>query len=79
VYNHHPRERATLLLAMDDACDDINADQWQPWIWNAKCFYPRCMNNEDINCDVDENLWPNAQDRLDANERVLNMILFSFI
>jgi hypothetical protein len=29
AYNRNPRERATLLLAMDEACDDINADQCQ--------------------------------------------------
>jgi hypothetical protein len=32
-----------------------------------KSFFPRCMNNEDIYCNFDENLRPNAQDRLDAN------------
>ncbi|MGH0164636.1 UNVERIFIED_CONTAM: hypothetical protein FKN15_052414 [Acipenser sinensis] len=76
VYDRHPHERATLLLAMDEACDDINADQCQAWIRHAKRFFPRCMNNEDIYCDVDENLWPNAQDRLDANECVLNVMFY---
>ncbi len=33
-----------------------------------KGFFPRCMNNDDIHCDVNENLWPNDQDRLDPNE-----------
>jgi hypothetical protein len=23
-------------------------------------IFPQCMNNEDIHCDVDENLWPNS-------------------
>jgi hypothetical protein len=35
---------------------------------HAKRFFPRCMNNEDMYfCDFKENLWLNAQDRLDAN------------
>ena len=67
VYDRHPLERATLLQAMDDACDDINVDQCQAWIRHAKRFFPRCLNNENIHCDVDENLWPNAQDRLEPN------------
>jgi hypothetical protein len=50
----------------DEACDDINADHCQAWICHVKRFFPRCMNNRDIHCDVDENLWPNAQDRFDA-------------
>ncbi|KAJ8008780.1 hypothetical protein DPEC_G00081970, partial [Dallia pectoralis] len=67
VYDRQPLERATLLQAMDYACEDINVDQCQAWIRHAKRFFPRCLNNEDIHCDVDENLWPNAQDRLDPN------------
>ncbi len=60
-------ERATLLQAMDEACDDISVVQCQAWIRHAKSFFPRYMNNDDIHCDVDENLWPNDQDRLDPN------------
>lgn len=55
VYDRHPHEHATLLLAMDEACDDINADQCQAWIRHTRRFFPRC------------NLWPNAQHSLDAN------------
>ncbi len=33
----------------------------------SKVFFPRYMNNDDIHCDVDENIWPNDQDRLDLN------------
>jgi hypothetical protein len=67
VYGHHPHEHATLLLAKDESYDNINADQCQAWIRHAKMFFPRCVNNEDIHCDVDENLWPNAQETLHAN------------
>ncbi len=62
-----PLERATLLQAMDEACDDISVDQCQAWIHHVKSFYSRCMNNDDVHWDVDENLWPNVQDRLDPN------------
>ncbi len=30
-------------------------------------FFPRCLTNENIHYDVDENLWPNPQDRVDKN------------
>jgi hypothetical protein len=32
VYDRLPHEQATLLQAMDDACNDIPADQCQAWI-----------------------------------------------
>ena len=28
-------------------------------------FFPRCIAMENINCDVDENMWPDRQTRLD--------------
>ena len=52
---------------MDEACKDFSPGQCQAWIRHANRFFPRCMNNEDIYCNFDENLRPNAQDRLDAN------------
>ncbi len=30
-------------------------------------FFPRCLTNEYIHYDVEENLWPNPQDRVDKN------------
>ncbi len=30
-------------------------------------FFPRCLTNENIHYDVDENLWPSPQDRVDKN------------
>ncbi len=32
-----------------------------------KIFFPRYLTNENIHYDVDENLWPNPQDRVDKN------------
>jgi len=34
----------------------------QGWIRHARRFFPRCIALDDIRCDVDENLWPNAED-----------------
>ena len=33
-------------------------------------FFPRCLANENIHCDGDENLWPNPQDRVEGNIEV---------
>ncbi|KAI2643019.1 P3N-PIPO polyprotein [Labeo rohita] len=65
VYDRHPHEHVSLLQAMGEACGDITAEQCQAWIRHARKFFPRCLNNEDIHCDVDENVWPNVNDRLD--------------
>lgn len=70
VHDRHPHEQVTLLQAMDDACNDITADQCQAWIRHARRFFPRCLANENIHCDVDENLWPNPQHRVDDNVEV---------
>ncbi len=37
----------------------------QGWIRHTKRFFPRCLAREDIRCDVDENMWPNAEGVLD--------------
>lgn len=66
VYDRRPYEQATLLQAMDEACNDITAQQCQGWIRHSRRFYQRCLANEDIRCDVDEMLWPNAAERQDA-------------
>ncbi len=67
VYDPQPLECATLLRAMDEACDDIGVDQCQAWIRHVKRFLSKVHEHDDIHCDVDENLWPNDQDRLDLN------------
>ncbi|XP_044066956.1 uncharacterized protein LOC122883003 isoform X2 [Siniperca chuatsi] len=63
VYDRQPHTQMTLLAAMDAACDDITADACRGWIRHSKRFFPRCIAREDVRCDVDENLWPNRQDR----------------
>jgi len=65
VYDHHPHDQMSLLDAMDDGCQDISAEDCQGWIRHARRFFPRCIARDDIRCDVDENLWPNGEDRVD--------------
>jgi hypothetical protein len=36
----------------------------------ARRFFLSCLDKENINCDVDENLWPNPEDRVDGNIEV---------
>lgn len=59
-------ERVALLQAMEEACDDIHADECQGWIRHARRFFPRCLARENIAADVDEVLWPDQDQRWDA-------------
>ncbi|XP_029681515.1 uncharacterized protein [Takifugu rubripes] len=61
--------QVTLLAAMDAACQDNTADSCRAWIRHARRYYPRCLAREDIRCDVDENLWPNRQEREEAEDQ----------
>ncbi len=63
VYDRQPHTQMTLLAAMDAACDEITADACRGMIRHSKRLFPRCIAREDIRCDVDENLWPNRQER----------------
>ncbi len=47
----------------------------RPWMTPAMTspqtsVRPGCLANENINCDVDENLWPNPQHRVDDTVEV---------
>lgn len=68
VYDRRPYQQATLMQAMDEACNDITAEQCQAWIRHARRFFPRCIAQEDIRCDVDENLWPDINERQEQPE-----------
>ena len=37
--------------------------EWQGWIRHSWRYFPSYIAREDIRCDVDENLWPNAGER----------------
>ncbi|XP_018949691.2 uncharacterized protein LOC109078969 [Cyprinus carpio] len=61
VYDHRPYEQMPLLEAMNAGCLAIGAEDCQGWIRHARRYFPR----ENIQCDVDENLWHNRQERMD--------------
>ncbi|KAI7799111.1 hypothetical protein IRJ41_018416, partial [Triplophysa rosa] len=65
VYDHHPHDQMTLLEEMNAGCGDISPEDCQGWIRHSRRYFPRCIAREDIRCDVDENLWPNARERED--------------
>ncbi|KAL3969266.1 beta-galactoside alpha-2,3-sialyltransferase (sialyltransferase 4A) [Sarotherodon galilaeus] len=65
VYDHHPHDQMSLLDAMNAGCLEISAEDCQGWIRHPRRFFPRCIALDDIRCDVDENLWPNGEDRVD--------------
>lgn len=68
MYEHHAQDQPSLLHAMDAACDDITGDQCRGWLRHARRFFPRCIARESIRCDVDENLWPDGQQRVNNQE-----------
>ncbi|XP_019213444.1 uncharacterized protein LOC102077558 [Oreochromis niloticus] len=68
VYDRHPHEQMALLAAMDAACDDITAGSCRGWIRHSRRYFPRCIARDNICCDVDENMWPDRQERLDVPE-----------
>ncbi|KAK6491793.1 hypothetical protein HHUSO_G3964, partial [Huso huso] len=74
VYDHHPQEQATLIQAMEAACEDITVEACQGWICHARLFFPRCMARDNVLCDVDENLWPDRNERQGNEEYNYNWI-----
>lgn len=65
VFDHHPHDQMSLLEAMRAGCEDTSPEDCQGWIRHSRRFFPRCMARENIRCDVDENLWPDARERQD--------------
>lgn len=68
MYEHHAQDQRSLLHAMDAACEDITENQCRGWLRHARRFYPRCIAKENIRCEVDENLWPDREQRVDGQE-----------
>ena len=66
MYDHQPYNRVNHLEAMEEACGDIGVEACQAWIRHARGFFPRCLAREDVACDVDEILWPDALRRNDV-------------
>lgn len=66
VYDRQPYTRENLIRAMELACADIPVEAFQGWIRHSRAFFPRCLARDNIACDVDEVMWPNAARRHDA-------------
>ncbi|RXN18454.1 receptor-type tyrosine- phosphatase U-like protein [Labeo rohita] len=66
VYDRQPYTRENLLRAMELACVDIPVEAFQGWIRHSRAFFPRCLARDNIACDVDEVMWPDAAQRHDA-------------
>ncbi len=59
--------RCPSMEAMNAGCLAIGAEDCQGWIRHARRYFPRCIARENIQCDVDENLWHNRQERMGLN------------
>ncbi|KAM4592404.1 uncharacterized protein PAE49_011102 [Odontesthes bonariensis] len=79
VYDRQPHTQITLLAAMDAACEDITADACRGWIRHSRRFFPRCIARDNIQCDVDENMWPNRQERQQVLEDCLHCNSYSTV
>ncbi len=65
MFDHRPTGQKSLQKAMDAERQDITAEHCQGWSRHTNIFFPRCLAREDIRCDVDENMWPDAEDQAD--------------
>ncbi|KAI2646013.1 Highly reducing polyketide synthase ZEA2 [Labeo rohita] len=65
VYDYRPYEQMPLLEAMNAGCLAISAEDCQGWIRHARRHFAQCIARENIQCNVDENLWHNWQERMD--------------
>ncbi|CAM4573550.1 unnamed protein product [Leuciscus chuanchicus] len=66
VYDRQPYTTENLLRAMELACVDIPVEAFQEWFRHSRAFFPRCLARDNIACDVDEVMWPDAAQRHDA-------------
>ena len=65
VYDRQPHAHMPLLQAVEVACGDIEVRSIQGWLRHAKRYFPRYLAREDVSCDVDEVMWPNANSTQD--------------
>lgn len=65
VYDHRPHDQMSLLNAMNAGCLAITAEDCQGWMRHCRRFFPRCIARVNIQCDVDENMWPDRLERMD--------------
>ena len=65
VYDLRLQAEVPLIQAMEEACDQMEVPAMQGWIHHSRRFFPRCLANDNIDCDVDEILWPDPSSRRD--------------
>ena len=61
-----PPEPVPLLQAMEEACWAVGFEACQGFMRHSRRFFQRCLDQEDMACDVDEALWPDRNQRRDA-------------
>ena len=66
AYDRNPHEQATLLQATEEARQDITADANRVVPPCKKLLFLACMTTGNILCDVDGDVWPGRNQRLDA-------------
>ncbi len=66
--DHRQQDQMSLLDAVNAECEDITADHCREWVRHSSRFFPQCMAMENIRCDVDENVWPDKQERQDVHQ-----------
>jgi len=69
----------SLLEAMRAGCEDTSPEDCQGWIRHSRRFFPRCMARENIRCDVDENLWPDAREAGLAPQFYVRITVSTFV
>ncbi len=65
VYDLRLQAEVPLIQAMEEACDQMEVAAMQGWIRHSRRFFPRCLANDNIACDVEEILWPDPARRRD--------------
>ncbi|XP_078023635.1 uncharacterized protein LOC117260022 [Epinephelus lanceolatus] len=65
VYERNPQSQVPLVQAMEEACGDISLKSIQGFMRHSRRFFQRCLDRENIACDVDEALWPDRNRRHD--------------
>ncbi|KAL0147626.1 hypothetical protein M9458_057068 [Cirrhinus mrigala] len=54
VYDLRLQAEVPLIQAMEEAWDQMEVAAIQGWIRHSRCFFPRCLANDNIACDADE-------------------------
>ena len=68
VYDCQPLQRIPLLQAMEEAWEDIDQGTCQTWIHYLRPYFPRCLAQDNIECDVEKNLWQDPRKTQDLTK-----------